>query len=96
MLIWNFLLIFILIALNGFFVSVEFAIVASKRARIEILIKQGNHTAKTIKTWLENPAARDRVIAAAQLGVTIVSLALGAVGENTFDPISANSISQPF
>lgn len=86
-LFWSFLLILILVALNGFFVSVEFAAVTSRRARIDLLADSGNSSAKIVKTWLENPAARDRLIAASQLGITLVSLALGAVGENTFEEI---------
>ncbi len=82
---WSFLLILVLVALNGFFVSVEFSAVASRRTRVEILAESGNASAQIVKSWLENPAARDRLIAAAQLGITIVSLALGAVGENTFE-----------
>ena len=83
----SFLLILILVALNGFFVSVEFAAVASRRARIEILAESGNHSAQIVKSWLENPATRDRMIAASQLGITIVSLALGAIGENSFEAL---------
>src|SRR5512136_1001002 len=86
---WNILLIFILIAINAFFVSVEFAAVASRRSRIEVMADEGNKPAKIVATWLENPATRDRLIAASQLGITIVSLALGAVGENTFQEILA-------
>jgi CBS domain containing-hemolysin-like protein len=87
MFVWNFLLIMLLIALNAFFVSVEFAAVTSRKARIELLAEQGNAAANIVKTWIENPAARDRLIAASQLGITIVSLALGAVGENTFQQL---------
>ena len=89
MIIWDILLIFTLIALNGFFVGVEFAAVTSRRARIDSLVREGNRGAKIVSGWLENPAARDRVIAASQLGITIVSLALGAVGENTFEQLLA-------
>ncbi len=84
MLFWNILFILLLVALNGFFVSVEFAAVTSRRSRIELLAESGNVAANIVKTWLENPAARDRLIASSQLGITMVSLALGAVGENTF------------
>jgi CBS domain containing-hemolysin-like protein len=84
MLFWNILFVLLLVGLNAFFVSVEFAAVTSRRSRIELLAKSGNVAAKIVKTWLENPAARDRLIAASQLGITIASLALGAVGENTF------------
>ena len=94
MLFWNFILIFILVALNAFFVSVEFAAVASRRTRIELLAETGNASAKIVKSWLENPAARDRLIAASQLGITIVSLALGAVGENAFQTLLEPSFSK--
>ena len=81
------LLIFVLVALNGFFVTVEFAAVSSRRARIDLLADHGNIAAQIVKTWLENPGTRDRLIAASQLGITMVSLALGAVGENTFEAL---------
>lgn len=87
MFVWNFLLILLLIALNAFFVSVEFAAVTSRRSRIELLAGDDNAAAKIVKSWIENPPARDRLIAASQLGITIVSLALGAVGENTFQEL---------
>jgi putative hemolysin len=89
MLFWNLVLIFTLVALNAFFVSVEFAAVASRRTHIELLAEAGNAPAKIVKSWLENPAARDHLIAASQLGITAVSLALGAVGENTFEAMLA-------
>ena len=85
--IWNFLLILILVALNGFFVSAEFAVITARKTRIRLTAEQGNSAAQLVLTWLENPAERDRLIAAAQLGITIVSLALGAVGENTFEAL---------
>ncbi len=84
MFVWNFLLILGLIAINAFFVSVEFAAVSSRRYRIELLSKEGNSAANLVKQWLENPTARDRIIAAVQLGITMDGLALGALGENTF------------
>ncbi|MGB2965011.1 MAG: hemolysin family protein [Anaerolineales bacterium] len=85
--IWNFLLILLLVALNGFFVATEFAVITSRKSRIRLLAEEGNAPAKQVLIWLENPQARDRLIAAAQLGITIVSLALGAVGENTFEAL---------
>ena len=87
MFVWNFLLILLLIGLNAFFVSVEFAAVASRKARIELLAEEGNAAANIVKSWIENPAARDRLIASSQLGITVISLALGAVGENTFQAL---------
>jgi putative hemolysin len=87
MFIWDFVLILLLVALNAFFTSVEFASVAARKTRIEIMADEGNASAKIVKSWLENPTSRSRLIAGCQLGITIVSLALGAVGENTFQAI---------
>ena len=84
---WNLLLIGVLILLNGFFVGVEFAAVASRRSRLDILIGEESRTGNLVREWLDNQASRDRLIAATQLGITVVSLALGAVGENTFAEI---------
>ena len=89
MFVWDFLLILVLIGLNAFFTSVEFASVAASRTRIELLANEGNQAAKIVKSWLENPASRSRLIAGCQLGITIVSLALGALGENTFQKLLA-------
>jgi putative hemolysin len=84
MLFWNILFVLLLVAFNAFFVSVEFAVVTARRSRIELLAETGNSAARIVKTWLENPAARARLIAASQLGITIVNLALGVAGEKTF------------
>jgi putative hemolysin len=69
-----------LVALNGFFVAVEFAVVAARHTRIDRLVAEGNATAKVASKLVNNP---DRVIAASQLGITMASLALGWVGEAT-------------
>ncbi len=79
------LLIFTLILLNGFFVAVEFAAVASRRARLDLLADPSGAVSQQVHRWLDQPASRERLIAATQLGITVVSLALGAVGENAFE-----------
>ena len=73
------LLILTLILLNGFFVAVEFAAVASRRARLDLLTDPGGAISQQVHRWLDQPAARERLIAATQLGITVVSLALGAI-----------------
>ena len=55
MFVWDFVLIFLLIALNAFFTSVEFASVAARKTRIELMAEEGNASAKIVKSWLENP-----------------------------------------
>ena len=78
------LLIFALIGLNGFFVAVEFSVVSSRRTRLDLLVGSDSPASRQVRSWLEDHSSRDRLIAASQLGITVVSLALGAVGENAF------------
>ncbi len=85
--VWNFIIILVLVALNGFFVAAEFAVITARKTRIRSLAEGGSTPAQHVLKWLEDPKGRDKLIAAAQLGITIVSLALGAVGENTFEAL---------
>jgi putative hemolysin len=87
MIFWNVALVFVLISLNGFFVGVEIAAIASRRARLDLLADVESGAAQQVRAWLDNPAARDHLIAASQLGITVVSLALGAIGESTFEAL---------
>jgi putative hemolysin len=85
----NILLIAILITLNAFFVGVEFAVVSSRRSRLDLMPESTSRSVKVVRAWLETPSSRERLIAATQLGITIVSLAIGAVGENSFEAFLA-------
>ena len=76
---WDFVAIAVLIALNGFFVAVEFAAVTSRRVRLTMIAEADSRPVRIVEKWLDDPSARDRLIAASQLGITIVSLMLGAV-----------------
>jgi len=78
------LLLVALIGLNAFFVMGEFAAVASRRSRIDQMVATGSRGAQVMQRWLSDSKSRDRLIAASQLGVTMVSLALGDLGERTF------------
>ena len=79
--VWNLLGLLsvpVLVALNGFFVAAEFALVAVRRTRIEELVSQGVRRAKSVLAAVDH---LDRYIAATQLGITLASIALGMVGE---------------
>ena len=76
------LLIPVLVAINGFFVAAEFALVAVRRTRIEELVRQGVSRARAVEVALSN---LDRSIAATQLGITLASIALGWVGEHAME-----------
>jgi putative hemolysin len=69
----------ILIAINGYFVAIEFALVAIRKTRIEEMLQQGVRGARSVAAAQEN---MNRSIAAAQLGITVASIALGAVSES--------------
>ncbi|HKZ03521.1 MAG TPA: hemolysin family protein [Pyrinomonadaceae bacterium] len=72
------LLVLLLVAANGFFVAAEFALVGVRRSRIQILAESGNSAAKRVLTLLDKLNA---FLSAAQLGITLASLALGWIGE---------------
>ena len=71
---------FLLILLNGLFVAIEFALARVNKTRIQQKEKEGSKTAATILFALENI---DSYISAAQVGITISSLALGSIAELT-------------
>ena len=81
MILIDFLIIFLLILMNGMFVAAEFAIIGVRPSRITQLAEEGHTTAKRVQHILSNPAQVDRYIASAQLGITIASLGLGMYGE---------------
>jgi CBS domain containing-hemolysin-like protein len=69
--------IFLLLA-NGFFVAVEFAVVASRRTKLEPLAEEGSLRARLA---LRANHELSLQLAGAQLGITMASLGLGAVAE---------------
>jgi putative hemolysin len=79
-----------LILLNAFFVAGEYALVTARRTKIQELADQGNRRARAVQRIVADPA---RFIAAMQLGVTLTSLGIGALGEHALtralDPVLA-------
>lgn len=76
--IFKLLLIIFLVFLNGFFVAAEFAIVKVRSTTIRTLAEQGGRRAQMTQTILNH---LDAYLSATQLGITIASILLGAVGE---------------
>lgn len=81
---WRLLLALFLVALNGFFVAAEFAIVKVRASQIEIKAKSGSRVGKMAKNIIHN---LDGYLAATQLGITLASLGLGWVGEGVMHTI---------
>ncbi|MEJ2883740.1 hemolysin family protein [Pedobacter sp. GR22-6] len=77
-------LTFFLVALNGFFVAAEFAIVKVRASQIEIKAKSGSRVANIAKYITQH---LDGYLAATQLGITLASLGLGWVGESVMHTI---------
>ncbi len=71
-------LTFVLLALNALFVAAEFALISARRTQIEPLAQAGSRSAKLALKAMENVTL---AMAAAQLGITICSLGLGAISE---------------
>ncbi len=84
------LALFGLIVLNGFFVAAEYGLVTVRRTRMHELAHAGSRRARQVLQITSEPP---QFIAAMQLGVTITSIAIGALGEpllaHAFDPVMA-------
>ena len=76
LLIVNLLLIALLIALTGFFVAIEFAIVKVRPSRIDQLIAEGKKGAVSAKRVVSH---LDEYLSACQLGITVTALGTGVV-----------------
>ncbi|HXM96315.1 MAG TPA: hemolysin family protein [Candidatus Dormibacteraeota bacterium] len=69
-----------LVALNGFFAAAEFSLVAVRLSRIKQLVAKGDMRARVVEILLGD---LHRVVSGVQLGITLTSLAIGALGEAT-------------
>ena len=74
----------ILILLNAFFVAAEYSLVTARRTRIIELQHQGDRRARDVLRITSDPG---RFIAAMQLGVTLTSLGIGALGEQVLSDL---------
>jgi CBS domain containing-hemolysin-like protein len=68
----------VLVAINAFFVIAEYALVRARRARLEVMREEGVKGAALALTQLSRV---NEYISAVQIGVTMTSIAIGALGE---------------
>jgi CBS domain containing-hemolysin-like protein len=78
---WRLLSVIVLVALNGFFVAAEFAIVKIRDTQLQPLINRRHRRAKMAGRIVKN---LDASLSATQLGITLSSLGLGWIGEPVF------------
>jgi CBS domain containing-hemolysin-like protein len=83
------LAILTLVMLNGFFVAAEFALVRSRRTRLEAMVRSGDRLARVALRASSNIS---RVLSASQLGVTLASLGLGWIAESTLAHIFESAL----
>ncbi len=92
-LLFELLAVTALIFLNGFFVAAEYGLVTVRRTRMQELAHYGSRRARQVLQITESPP---QFITAMQLGVTLTSLGIGALGENAlarlFDPVVATLV----
>ncbi|MBF0369842.1 MAG: HlyC/CorC family transporter [Magnetococcales bacterium] len=73
--------ILLLVVGNAFFVGSEVAITAARRSRIKQLADMGDKRAAVVKLLHDEPT---RFYAVTQIGITLVSMALGYIGMDAF------------
>jgi CBS domain containing-hemolysin-like protein len=87
------MLVVFLVLLNGFFVAAEFALVKVRQSRLQELVNEGNNKAKYA---LSVTHKLDAYLSATQLGITLASLGLGWVGEQTISHLVIQPILHAF
>jgi CBS domain containing-hemolysin-like protein len=84
----------LLVLVNGFFVAAEFALVRSRRSKMEQLAEEGERGAKAV---LEQLDRIDETLSACQVGITLASIGIGFLGEPSLarllEPILGGAIS---
>jgi len=86
-------LILALVVGNAFFVGSEIALTSARRSRIKQLASTGNKSAKIVQVLHNEP---ERFYSVTQIGITLVSLGLGAIGMVTLTQIMDGSIVTAF
>ncbi len=76
-----FVIVAVLVLLNGLFVSAEFSIIGVRPTQLEQLIEDGDKKAEKVLSIVDSRKKQDRYIATAQLGITIASLGLAMYAE---------------
>jgi CBS domain containing-hemolysin-like protein len=87
-------LLFLLVLVNGFFVAAEFALVRSRRSKMEQLAEEGERGARAV---LEQLDRIDETLSACQVGITLASIGIGFLGEPSLarllEPIIGGALS---
>ncbi|HYU60781.1 MAG TPA: hemolysin family protein [Solirubrobacterales bacterium] len=77
-------ILLLLVALNGVFVAAEFALVRSRRSRVESLAKEDTAGARRVLDQIES---MDEYLSACQVGITMASIGIGFLGEPAIEDL---------
>lgn len=77
------LVVIAMVAANALYVAAEFAFVAVPRRLVAQKARDGSSRARELKALLDDGVAKDRAVAACQVGITLSSLLVGAWGQAT-------------
>jgi CBS domain containing-hemolysin-like protein len=77
------LVVIAMVGANALYVAAEFALVAVPRRLVAERARGGSSRARELKALLDDGVARDRAVAACQVGITLSSLLVGAFGQAT-------------
>jgi putative hemolysin len=87
------LVVSLLVVGNGLFVAAEYALVTARRSRLDERAERGSMAARTAVRMLDEPV---RFISTVQIGITVFSILVGAIGEpllsRYFDPFMPDSV----
>ena len=78
---WGLAIGLFLVALNGFFVAAEFALVKVRPTQLDPWVQRGSRMGRVARHMVRH---LDAYLSATQLGITLASLALGWIGEPAF------------
>lgn len=87
----DFVLILALILFNGFFAMAEIAVVSSRKSKLKNMALSGDLKGKIALQLAERPNA---FLSSVQIGITLVTVLAGAIGEDKFAPL-ISSLIQP-
>jgi putative hemolysin len=76
--VWRAVAVLVLVLGNAVFVAAEYALVTARRTRLEERAERGRRAARTALRMMDEPV---RFISTVQVGITVLSIALGVVGE---------------
>jgi len=83
------LFVVVLVAGNALFVAAEYALVTARRARLEERARRGSRSARVALDLMDEPV---RFISTVQVGITVFSILLGAIGEPLVSDLFGGSV----